>query len=83
MKKAWQVQEAKARLSELISRAGSEGPQVITRHGKEVVVVVSVEEFQRSQAAGEGLYGLCRRFAGAGDTLVIERDRDKGREFTW
>ena len=39
----WQVQEAKSRLSELMERAVSEGPQVITRHGRPVVQVVPVE----------------------------------------
>jgi prevent-host-death family protein len=37
----WQMQEAKARLSELVKLAESEGPQDITVHGKSVAVVVS------------------------------------------
>lgn len=68
--------------SERADQPGGEGPQVITRHGK-WSWWCPWRNLQRSQAAGEGLHGLCRRFAGAGDTLVIERDRDKGREFTW
>lgn len=44
---AWQVQEAKQRFSELIRSAVREGPQVITRHGEEVVVVLAAEEFHR------------------------------------
>lgn len=43
----WQVQEAKSRLSELIAKARSIGPQSITRHGEPMVVVLSVEEFER------------------------------------
>lgn len=42
----WQVQDAKARLSELMERARSEGPQTITRHGSELVVVLSVEDYR-------------------------------------
>lgn len=38
----WQVQDAKNRFSELIDRARSEGPQVVTRHGRPVVQVVAV-----------------------------------------
>jgi len=45
---SWQLQEAKQRFSELVRRTLEEGPQVVTRHGKEVVVVVSAEEFQRA-----------------------------------
>ena len=43
----WQLQEAKQRFSELVRRTLEEGPQVVTRHGEEVVVVVLVEEFRR------------------------------------
>ena len=43
----WQLQEAKQRFSELVRRALAEGPQVVTRHGEKVVVVVSAEEFER------------------------------------
>jgi antitoxin Phd len=42
----WQVQDAKTRLSEVIERARSEGPQTITRHGKERAVVLSIEDYR-------------------------------------
>ena len=45
----WQVQEAKQRFSELVRRTLEEGPQVVTRHGEEVVVVVAADEYRRSQ----------------------------------
>lgn len=44
---AWQLQEAKQGFSRLVRRALEEGPQVVTRHGEDVVVVVSAAEFQR------------------------------------
>jgi prevent-host-death family protein len=43
----WQVQAAKQKFSELVQRAIYEVPQTVTRHGKEVVVVISAEEFYR------------------------------------
>jgi prevent-host-death family protein len=43
----WQVQEAKQRFSELVRHARADGPQVVTRHGEEVAVVVSIEEYRR------------------------------------
>ena len=43
----WQLQEAKQRFSELVRRAVVEGPQVVTKHGEETVVVVSIEEYRR------------------------------------
>ncbi len=44
----WQLQEAKQRFSELVRRTLEEGPQVVTRHGEEVVVVVPAEEYRRA-----------------------------------
>ena len=43
----WILQDAKARLSELVRRARSEGPQRVTIHGRDAVVVVAEEEFRR------------------------------------
>ena len=43
----WQLQDAKARFSEVVQRAQSEGPQHITVHGREAAVVISTEEFRR------------------------------------
>lgn len=45
--KTWSVAGAKASLSELLDRAINEGPQAITRRGREVAVVVSIEEWRR------------------------------------
>ena len=47
----WQVFEAKRRLSELIERAQTEGPQVITRHGRERAVVLSIDAYRELEAA--------------------------------
>jgi prevent-host-death family protein len=43
----WPLQDAKARFSELVRRARSEGPQHVTVHGRDEVVVVAAEEFHR------------------------------------
>src|SRR3954471_2612712 len=45
----WALQDAKARLSEVVRTARTEGPQKITVHGREEVVVISVEEYQRAK----------------------------------
>ncbi|CAN5908620.1 type II toxin-antitoxin system Phd/YefM family antitoxin [soil metagenome] len=44
---AWTLADAKARFSEVVTRAVAEGPQSVTRHGNPAVVVVSAEEWQR------------------------------------
>ena len=47
----WQLQEAKARFSELVRRAKQEGPQHVTVHGREEVVVIGADDFRK--LAGE------------------------------
>ena len=42
----WQVQEAKQRFSELVQRALDDGPQLVTRHGRAAVVVLSADEYE-------------------------------------
>ena len=53
----WLLQDAKARFSELVRRVHSEGPQHVTVHGRDEVVVVSAEEFRRLKGdrTGEAL----------------------------
>ena len=46
---AWQLQEAKAKFSQLVQKALDEGPQTVTRHGKEVAVLVSAEDYKKLQ----------------------------------
>ena len=43
----WQIGKARRQLGQLVHRALDEGPQVVTRHGEAVVVVVSAEEYRR------------------------------------
>lgn len=52
MSGVWQLQEAKQRFSEVVRRSEDEGPQVVTRHGREVAVVVSADEYRRLARRG-------------------------------
>jgi prevent-host-death family protein len=49
----WQLQEAKQRFSELIRSVEAEGPQVVTRHGEDVAVVISIAEYRHLRHEGE------------------------------
>ena len=51
----WRLQDAKARLSELVRLVRSEGPQRVTVHGRDEVVVIAAEDFNRmnGEATGE------------------------------
>jgi antitoxin Phd len=57
---AWQLQEAKAKFSKLVQKAIDEGPQMVTRHGKDAVVVLSVHEYRQ----------LCERKPSLKDVLM-------------
>jgi len=46
MARAWQIQEAKNRLSEVVDAALAEGPQLITRRGKETAIVLSYDQYR-------------------------------------
>jgi len=48
--KTWRVQDAKARFSELLEASVKYGPQMVTKHGAEAAVVISVAEWRRLQA---------------------------------
>jgi prevent-host-death family protein len=75
----WQVQEAKTRFSEVIEEACAKGPQIITRHGAERAVVLSIVDFRSLTAHKPGL----RDYLLDGpkvDDFEIEPDHDMGRE---
>jgi len=76
---AWQLQEAKQRFSELVRRAQKDGPQVVTRHGEEVVVVVPAEEWRRMSRGGEKRMGFKEFLMSAPEGLeMIILNRPKG-----
>ena len=50
----WLLQDAKARFSELVRKVRSEGPQHVTVHGRDEVVVVAAEEFRRLKGSHSG-----------------------------
>ena len=78
--KAWQMQEAKARLSEVVKCAESEGPQYITHHGQSVAVVVSQAMYSRLTCNEQGLEALMQASPLFGaDDLVFERDTSPTR----
>ena len=77
----WTVAQAKAKFSEVIDRAMSEGPQTVTRKGRTAVVVVDAEEWNRktqaSWHAGGFLCGLSVagvRFEAAASKRTVAKD---------
>jgi antitoxin Phd len=82
-KSAWQVQTAKARFSEVFRKARTEGPQRITRQGKEGVVMISDEQYEQLVGKSHQPKSLVQFFRESplvGVDLDLERDRDEGRD---
>src|SRR5260370_9457217 len=79
----WQLQTAKARFSELFRRARTEGPQLITRQGKDGVVMVPVEQFDQlvpRSRQPKTLVQFFRESPLVGLELDLERDKDTVRD---
>lgn len=76
---AWQLQAAKQHFSELVERARPDGPQVVTKHGKDAVVVVSAEECRRLRGDEPSLLEFIRS---APDFVALElaRATDRGSD---
>jgi len=74
----WPVQDAKTRLSEVIERARTEGPQTITRHGAARAVVLSIEDY-RTLAAYKPDFKAHLLGGPKVDDFSIPRDPDTGR----
>ena len=79
MHSEWQLQEAKGNLSQLIKRAASGDPQVVTVHGKPMAVVVSAEEYARLTRRRGKLSDALLRPDLAAEDLDFSRSRDTGR----
>lgn len=75
----WQLQEAKQQFSRVVDRARSDGAQIVTRNGKEVAVVLGIDEYRALSDDGEAF----KRFLLEGpwvDDLPIRRSTDLARE---
>jgi len=75
----WNVAGAKIRLAEVMARA-QHTPQVITRHGKPHVVVVSVDEWQRKTERKGSLVDFLRASPLVGAELDLQRLQDEPQE---
>src|SRR3954451_23228383 len=80
---SWQLQTAKARLSEVIRLARTAGPQVVTKQGKEEVVIDAVEEFKKLKQRARQPLSLVQFFAQsplAQANINFDREPDYGRD---
>lgn len=78
--RSWQVQEAKAKFSDLLRDAVHSGPQQITIRGRATAVVLSTEEYERLRGPKPSLVAFLRNSPLRGIELDIERDRSPARD---
>lgn len=69
----WQIQHAKNRLSEVLREAAAHGPQVITQHGREAGVLLSMEDYKRLTRSEVSLVEFFRSSPLATEGLEFER----------
>ncbi len=80
MSKTWQVQDAKARFSELLAASLAEGPQIVTKRGVEAAVLVSIDQWrQLEQMARPDLKELLLAPEARTDTLTPPREQRRHR----
>jgi prevent-host-death family protein len=79
MQRVWQLQEAKNKLSEVVNEAIKGGPQVITRRGEDVAVVISSREYQQLTTGGQTLYEFFRASPFVSVDLDLSRDKSPVR----
>jgi antitoxin Phd len=80
-RQSWQLQSAKARFSEVFRKARTEGPQRITRQGKDGVIMVAEEQYDRlvgKSRQPKSLVEFLRNSPLRG--VNLERDPDPGRD---
>jgi prevent-host-death family protein len=76
----WTVAEAKAKFSEVIDRAHTEGPQVITRSGRRAVVIVAADEWERKTRRVGNLAEFLAASPLRSSGLKIRRSKDRQRK---
>jgi prevent-host-death family protein len=76
----WSVAEAKAKFSEVIDKAMSEGPQTVTRKGRTAVVIVDAKEWQRKTKRVGTLADFFADSPLRGSGLKLQRRRDRPRK---
>jgi len=80
MGNVWQLQDAKNKFSNLVDKAHRDGPQIVTKHGRESVVILAMEDYQKLRKPEADLVSFLRNSPLVGIDLDFERDKGPARE---
>jgi len=78
--KTWQLQEAKSKFSKLVSNAINDAPQIVTRHGKNAVVVISYQEYKKLKNPETDIVSFFQNSPLAEVNLDLTRSKDLPRD---
>jgi len=78
--KHWQLQEAKNRFSRLVEQAQHNGPQIVTKHGKETVVIISVNEYRRLVRPQKDIVRFFQESPLVGEDIDLTRSKETPRD---
>jgi prevent-host-death family protein len=76
----WQLQDAKNKFSNLVDRAQHNGPQVVTKHGKDAVVVLSIDEYKKLIKPKTNLVKFFQSSPLTTEDLDLTRNKDMPRD---
>jgi prevent-host-death family protein len=76
----WQIQEAKNKFSRVVENAVNDGPQIITKRGVEVAIVLSLADYQKMMASRGKLSTFFRDSPLVGVELDLTRDKGDARQ---
>ena len=76
----WQLQDAKNKFSRVVENAVNDGPQIITKHGVEVAIVISYAEYQKMIASRGKLSTFFQESPLVDVELDLARDKSEARE---
>jgi len=80
MGNVWQLQEAKNKFSNLVDKARRDGPQVVTKHGKESVVIIAIEDYQKLNKPTSDLISFFKKSPLSDINLDLTRDKSPSRD---
>ena len=76
----WQLQEAKNKFSSLVEKAQKKGPQIVTKHGRKAVVVLSFDQYEKIVRPKTDIVTFFRKSPLAGIDLKLTRNKDFPRD---
>ncbi len=76
----WQLQDAKNRFSNLVEKAQHAGPQIVTKHGKDAVVVISMDEYKKLTKPKINLVKFFQSSPLASTELDLTRNKENPRD---